>query len=159
MNQLIIKLITILIFIFSHKYYVSSTLIDYSDKSGTYQVSLKIFHDDLEKVLGFEMNELDYDDYEKTNSFIKEYLFNNFKIYSNEFELKVDFLGFERKNDLVIYYMEIFNAENVKSLIVENKILFQSFRNQKNIILYRFNNYKKSFIHTSENFQSSISIP
>ena len=159
MNQLIIKLITILIFIFSHKYYVSSTLIDYSDKSGTYQVSLKIFHDDLEKDLGFEMNELDYDDYEKTNSFIKEYLFNNFKIYSNESELKVDFLGFERKNDLVIYYMEIFNAENVKSLIVENKILFQSFRNQKNIILYRFNNYKKSFIHTSQNFQSSISVP
>ncbi len=159
MNQLIIKLITILIFVFSHKYYVSSTLIDYSDKSGTYQVSLKIFHDDLEKDLGFEMNELDYDDYEKTNSFIKEYLFNNFKIYSNESELKVDFLGFERKNDLVIYYMEIFNAENVKSLIVENKILFQSFRNQKNIILYRFNNYKKSFIHTSQNFQSSISVP
>ena len=29
---------------------MSSTLIDYSDKSGTYQVSLKIFHDDLEKV-------------------------------------------------------------------------------------------------------------
>tara|TARA_B100001027_G_scaffold192237_1_gene146950 strand:+ start:69 stop:485 length:417 start_codon:yes stop_codon:yes gene_type:complete len=138
---------------------VSSTLIDYSDKSGTYQVSLKIFHDDLEKDLGFEMNELDYDDYEKTNSFIKEYLFNNFKIYSNESELKVDFLGFERKNDLVIYYIEIFNAENVKSLIVENKILFQSFRNQKNIILYRYNNYKKSFIHTSENFQSSISVP
>ena len=159
MNQLIIKLITILIFVFSHKYYVSSTLIDYSDKSGTYQVSLKIFHDDLEKDLGFEMNELDYDDYEKTNSFIKEYLFNNFKIYSNESELKVDFLGFERKNDLVIYYIEIFNAENVKSLIIENKILFKSFRNQKNIILYRFNNYKKSFIHTSENFQSSISVP
>ena len=159
MNQLIIKLITILIFIFSHKYYVSSTLIDYSDKSGTYQVSLKIFHDDLEKDLGFEMNELDYDDYEKTNSFIKEYLFNNFKIYSNESELKVDFLGFERKNDLVIYYIEIFNTENVKSLIIENKILFQAFRNQKNIILYRFNNYKKSFIHTSQNFQSSISVP
>ena len=159
MNQLIIKLITILIFVFSHKYYVSSTLIDYSDKSGTYQVSLKIFHDDLEKDLGFEMNELDYDDYEQTNSIIKKYLFNNFKIYSNESELKVDFLGFERKNDLVIYYIEIFNAENVKSLIIENKILFQAFRNQKNIILYRFNNYKKSFIHTSENFQSSISVP
>ena len=158
MNQLIIKFITILVII-SHKYYVSSTLIDYNDKSGTYQVSLKIFHDDLEKDLGFEANDLDYDDYEQTNSIIKGYLLNNFKIYSNESELKVDFLGFERKNDLVIYYIEIFNAENVKSLIVENKILFQSFRNQKNIILYRYNNYKKSFIHTSENFQSSISVP
>ena len=108
MNQLIIKLITILIFVFSHKYYVSSTLIDYSEKSGTYQISLKIFHDDLEKDLGFEMNELDYDDYKQTNSIIKKYLINNFKIYSNETELELDFLGYERKNDLVIYYIEVF---------------------------------------------------
>ena len=159
MNQLIIKLITILIFVFSHKYYVSSTLIDYSEKSGTYQISLKIFHDDLEKDLGFEMNELDYDEYDQTNSIIKEYLINNFKIYSNETELELDFLGYERKNDLVIYYIEVFNAKKIKSLIVENKILFQSFRNQKNIILFRVNDYKKSYIHTSENFQSSISLP
>ncbi len=159
MNQLIIKLITILIFVFSHKYYVSSTLIDYSEKSGTYQISLKIFYDDLEKELRFEMNELDYDDYEQTNSIIKKYLINNFKIYSNEAELELDFLGYERKNDLVIYYIEVFNAKKIKSLIVENKILFQSFRNQKNIILFRVNDYKKSYIHTSENFQSSISLP
>ena len=119
MNQLIIKLITILILVFSHKYYVSSTLIDYSEKSGTYQISLKIFHDDLEKDLGFEMNELDYDDYKQTNSIIKEYLINNFKIYSNETELELDFLGYERKNDLVIYYIEVFNAK--KKIIVEEQ--------------------------------------
>ena len=105
------------------------------------------------------MNELDYDDYDQTNSIIKEYLINNFKIYSNETELELDFLGYERKNDLVIYYIEVFNAKKIKSLIVENKILFQSFRNQKNIILFRVNDYKKSYIHTSENFQSSISLP
>ena len=57
----------------------------------------KDFHDDLEKDLGFEMNELDYDDYEQTNSIIKKYLINNFKIYSNETELELDFLGYERK--------------------------------------------------------------
>ena len=44
------------------------------------------------------MNELDYDDYEQTNSIIKKYLINNFKIYSNETELELDFLGYERKN-------------------------------------------------------------
>ena len=80
MNQLIIKSITILIFVFSHKYYVSSTLIDYSEKSGTYQISLKIFHDDLENEVGFEMNELDYDDYEQTKSIIKKYLIKSVSI-------------------------------------------------------------------------------
>ena len=159
MNQLIIKLSTFILLIFIHKYYVSSTLIDFNHDSGTYQVSLKIFHDDLEKDLGFETNELDYNDYENTNLIIKDYLKKFVKIYSNEDQIELDYLGFERKNDLLIYYIEIHNDFKIKSLIIENKILFKSFRNQKNIILYRKNNYKKSFIHTNDNFQTVISIP
>lgn len=158
MNPLITKFFVLLI-LFFHKYYVSSTLIDYSKDSQTHQVSLKIFHDDLEKDLGYKTNELDYSDYVNTNTIIKNYLKNNFKIYSKEGNLKLDYLGFERKNDLLIYYIEIYNTLNLKSFIVENKILFDSFKNQKNIILYRNSNYKKSFIHTYDNFQSVLSIP
>ena len=73
--------------------------------------------------------------------------------------MQLDYLGYERQNDLVIYYVEIYNPMKLKSFIVENKILFDSFKNQKNIILYRNNNYKKSFIHTYDNFQSIISVP
>ncbi len=159
MNPLITKYLTFLLLLTIHKYYVSSTLIDYSTNTETHQLSLKIFHDDLEKDLGFETNELDYSDYAKTNLIIKNYLKNYLKIYSEEGELKLDYLGFERKNDLVIYYVEIYNPMKLKSFIVENKILFDSFKNQKNIILYRNNNYKKSFIHTYDNFQSIISVP
>jgi hypothetical protein len=159
MNPLISKSISFLFIVLIHKYYVSSTLIDYSSDSNTHQVSLKIFHDDLEKDLGFETNELDYNDYENTNLIIKDYLKKFVKIYSNEDQIELDYLGFERKNDLLIYYIEIHNDFKIKSLIIENKILFKSFRNQKNIILYRKNNYKKSFIHTNDNFQTVISIP
>ena len=88
MNQLIIKLSTVLILIFLHKYYVSSTLIDFNEESGTYQVSLKIFHDDLEKELGFNSNKLDYSNYEKTNLLITNYLKDNFKIYSNTIDFE-----------------------------------------------------------------------
>ena len=158
MNPLITKFFVLLI-LFFHKYYVSSTLIDYSKDSQTHQVSLKIFHDDLEKDLGYKTNELDYSDYVNTNTIIKNYLKNNFKIYSKEGKLKLDYLGFERKNDLLIYYIEIYNPNNLKNFVVENKILFNSFKNQKNIILYRKSNYKKSFIHTYDNFQSVLSIP
>ena len=158
MNQLIIKLSTFILLIFIHKYYVSSTLIDFNHDLGTYQVSLKIFHDDLEKELGFNSNKLDYSNYEKTNLLITNYLKDNFKIYSNTIDFELDYLGFERKNDLLIYYIEVYNNDS-KSFIVENKILFNSFKNQKNIILFRSNNYKKSFIHTNNNFQSKIFIP
>ena len=134
MNQLIIKLSTFILLIFLHKYYVSSTLIDFNHDSGTYQVSLKIFHDDLEKELGFNSNKLDYSNYEKTNLLITNYLKDNFKIYSNTIDFELDYLGFERKNDLLIYYIEVYNNDS-KSFIVENKILFNSFKNQKNAFL------------------------
>jgi len=159
MNPLITKILSFFLVVLIHKYYVSSTLIDYSADSETHQVSLKIFHDDLEKDLGFKINELDYSDYDTTNLIIKNYLKDYLKIYSTEGKLELDYLGFERKNDLVIYYIEIYNDDNLKSFNIENKILFNSFKNQKNIILYRNSNYKKSFIHTNDNFQSTISIP
>ena len=159
MNPLISKYISFLFIVLIHKYYVSSTLIDYSSDSKTHQMSLKIFHDDLEKELGFEANELDYDDYKNTNLILENYFKKSIRIYSNEDQLELDYLGYERKNDLLIYYIEIHNNIKIKSLIIENKILFNSFKNQKNIILYRKNNYKKSFIHTNDNFQSIISIP
>ena len=111
MNPLITKFF-VLIILFFHKYYVSSTLIDYSNDSQTHQVSLKIFHDDLEKDLGYKTNELDYSDYVNTNTIIKNYLKNKFKIYSEEGNLKLDYLGFERKNDLLIYYIEVYNPKN-----------------------------------------------
>ena len=159
MNPLTNKLISLLFIVLIHKYYVSSTLIDYSSDSNTHQLSLKIFHDDLEKELGFEANELDYNDYKNTNLILENYIKKSIIIYSNEDQLELDYLGYERKNDLLIYYIEIHNNIKIKSLIIENKILFNSFKNQKNIILYRKNNYKKSFIHTNDNFQSIISIP
>ena len=158
MNPLINKFISLLFIVLIHKYYVSSTLIDYNSDSNTHQMSLKIFHDDLEKELGFNSNKLDYSNYEKTNLLITNYLKDNFKIYSNTIDFELDYLGFERKNDLLIYYIEVYNNDS-KSFIVENKILFNSFKNQKNIILFRSNNYKKSFIHTNNNFQSKIFIP
>ena len=74
MNPLITKYLTFLFLLTIHKYYVSSTLIDYSTNTETHQLSLKIFHDDLEKDLGFDTNELDYSDYANTNLIIKNYL-------------------------------------------------------------------------------------
>ena len=158
MNQILIKLFTFLIISIFHKYYVSTTLIDFNNDSRTYQMSLKIFHDDLEKEIGLQSLKIDYKQYEKANLLISNYLKSNLKIFHNSVEFDLDYLGFERKDDLIIYYIEIYN-DNLKTFTIENKILFNSLRNQKNIILVRHNNFRKSFIQTKDNFQSTISIP
>ena len=80
MNPLITKYLTFLLLLTIHKYYVSSTLIDYSTNTETHQLSLKIFHDDLEKDLGFDTNELDYSEYVFTADPLASYKYYRVKI-------------------------------------------------------------------------------
>ena len=159
MNQIIINFFLFISIVITHKYYVSSTLIDYNSKSGNFEISLKIFYDDIEKELGFDLNQMDFSKYDETNIIIKTYLEDNFSIYSDDVVVDLDFIGYEKKRDLVIYYIELLNNKKLKSFTIQNRILFNSFRNQKNIILFRFNNFKKSFIHTRKDFESIITIP
>ena len=159
MNQIIINFFLFISIVITHKYYVSSTLIDYNSKSGNFEISLKIFYDDIEKELGFDFNQMDFSKYDETNIIIKTYLEDNFSIYSDDVVVDLDFIGYEKKRDLVIYYIELLNHKKLKSFTIQNRILFNSFRNQKNIILFRFNNFKKSFIHTPKDFESIITIP
>ena len=68
MNQLIIKFFYILLFVVIHKYYVSTTLIDFDLKSQTFEITLKVFYDDLEKDLELDSVVVDYDkDYNYLN--------------------------------------------------------------------------------------------
>ena len=51
MNQLVIKFLSLAIFtIISHKNYVSTTLIDFDLKTKSFEITLKVFYDDLEPV-------------------------------------------------------------------------------------------------------------
>ena len=55
MNQLIIKFLSLALFITTtHKYYVSTTLIDFDLKTKSFEITLKVFYDDLELALNLD---------------------------------------------------------------------------------------------------------
>ena len=61
----------------------------------------------------------------------------NFQInFDNEIIL-INYLGFEKKQDQINFYMEINSDLLGQSIEIQNSILYNSFPNQKNIILIR----------------------
>ena len=158
MYQLIIKFFSILFLIFvAHKYYVSTTLIDLDEESNYFEITIKTFYDDLETEL--KLSNIDYDiQYDQINKLYEEYLLSKFILTSNENEIKYEYLGFEKRNDQINLYLQVESSNIVDELSIQNKILYESFSTQKNIVLYRNKKSRKSFIQDQNNHISSIKI-
>ena len=158
MNQLIIKFSSILFLSFvAHKYYVSTTLIDLDEESNYFEITIKAFYDDLETelILSAIDNEIQYD---QINKLYEDYLLAKFILTSNGNEIKYEYLGFEKRNDQINLYLQVESSTIVNELSIQNKILYDSYSTQKNIVLYRHKNSRKSFIQDQNNQISSIKI-
>tara|TARA_B100000242_G_scaffold292359_2_gene267594 strand:- start:1420 stop:1908 length:489 start_codon:yes stop_codon:yes gene_type:complete len=157
MNQLIIKFFYIILFVVIHKYYVSTTLIDFDLKSQTFEITLKVFYDDLEKDLELDSAVVDYEkDYNYLNKIFKKYLSENFIIEIENQRIILEYLGYEKKRDQINFYMNLDNDLKNKSINIQNSVLFNSFPDQKNIILFRSGRFRKSLIQDMYNPKDSF---
>ena len=158
MHQLITKFFSILFLIsVVHKYYVSTTLIDLDEESNYFEITIKTFYDDLETEL--KLSNIDYEiQYDQINELYEEYLLAKFILTSNDNEIKYEYLGFEKRNDQINLYLQVKSSNVMDELSIQNKILYESFSTQKNIVLYRHKKSRKSFIQDQNNQISSIKI-
>jgi len=138
-----------------HKYYVSLTEIEYVKEEQSVQIITRIFIDDFEAVL---RNRYDADltlqtknENLETNYYIEKYLKDKLKITINDKLLWFNFLGKEYEDDMVLCYMEIPNIESVLSIEVVNKLLYDLFPDQKNIVRIKINTINKSILLIKEN--------
>ncbi len=87
-----------------------------------------------------------------------QYLNQHLIIKQNQHVLPLDFVGKEYDFDLGTYHLEILTrALTIDTLRITNTVLFDLFEDQKNIIHFKSNNYRKSYLlHLGK---SSIVIP
>ena len=138
-----------------HKYYVSVTEVEYVKEQKSVQIITRIFIDDFEKLLR-ERYDKDITlaiENEKTtvDYYTEKYLKDKFKININEQEVEFKFLGKEYEEDIMVNYLEIENVEDISSIHVVNRILFDVFPDQQNIVRFKINTKNKSFLLTKEN--------
>ena len=152
--QIIGVIITSFILISStvyHKYYVTVTKIEYSKKDKAIQIISQVFIDDMEELLQERYDEniiLDEtNEAPNTDSYIQNYYTSKFIVKLNDKELSFNFLGKEYRDDQIYSYLEIANVdENINSLSVTNKLLFDLFPEQQHIVRASVLDKKKNFM-------------
>ncbi len=141
----------------AHKYYVSTTLIDKDQENNYYKVTLKAFYDDIELELGLDDRVVNYkDEYSYLKELFNSYLKKNFILTADKKKINYDFLGFEKRNDVLQFYMQFSLDDSTKKLTISNKILYKSFDSQKNLILFRSKLTRKSFIQSRNKHTNQI---
>ncbi|WP_304141029.1 DUF6702 family protein [Mesoflavibacter zeaxanthinifaciens] len=156
-----IKLISVIAIFFLcsfntlHKYYVSITQIEFVKEQQSVQIISRIFIDDFESVLRKRYDKsitLDRgDDETQIDDYIKKYLLTKIEISINNKEVIPNFIGKKYDDGIMHCYLEIENVKSISTFQIKNKVLFDMFEDQKNVIRTNINNKNKTVVLTAQN--------
>jgi len=139
----------------SHKFYVSVSEVEYVKEKNSVQIITRLFVDDLERVLRNRYdNQLTLsakNEAPNVKGFLELYLKDKLQIKINGQKSQFEFIGKEHETDIVYCYLEIKNIKEIKSFEITNKLLFDGFEDQQNIVKTSINSQPKSFILTIHN--------
>ncbi len=116
---------------------------------------MNVFIDDIEKAIN-----KDYDtnlqlttkkELKDVDHYFSIYLNKHFKISINKKEHTYTFIGKEYDGDIVYFYLEIENIEQVNIIEIQNNILIKHFPEQQNLIKAKIKNNRKSLFLTKKN--------
>lgn len=156
MRFLKIGLLTLLVPLFAftvlHKFYISVTNVDYSEKEEAVQIITRVFIDDMNAVinerygipakLGTE-RESDMD-----RDYLKKYLRTKFVVEINGETVPYNFIGKKYDTDMLICYLEVPNIQRneLKQIGITNEVLTDLFDDQQNVVHIKVDGKKKSHV-------------
>ena len=155
MNRLIIFFFFLIFSSFlEHKYYVSTSLFNFSEDSSL-QITLRIFKDDLSNAISDTYLDQKIDDLNLIDELyfkqVDKYINSKISVLIDDKKFELDYLGLETKNDMYVCYLEIENLPIYSNMVISNKILFEIFDDQQNIIHVKKNDKRQSFIARNKN--------
>ena len=85
------------------------------------------------------------------DTYMKRYLSDKLELKVNGNPVKFNFIGKEYKDDIAYCYLEVENVSNIRSIEVSNRILFDKFADQQNIVRLKLLGNNKSFLLVPDN--------
>ncbi len=149
---LVVLVLPLMAFSAAHKFYVSVTNVNYSEKDKALQITSRVFIDDLDKLLleRYDIKAKLNTDNESplADEYLEKYLRSKFVVEVNGSTASYSYIGRKYDADVLIFYVEVPNIElsTLKSIQIENEILTDLFEDQQNIVHLKFGNDKKSFV-------------
>lgn len=163
-KSLLVFLLPLFAFTVAHKFYVSVTNINYSEKDQALQITSRVFIDDFEAVLleryGIETYLATDSETALADGYIEKYLRTKFLLHIDGEQTKYIFLGKQYDNDVMICYLEIPDVDlsAIKSIEVQNELLTDLFDEQQNVVHFRLKGKKKSFVLIKENNKGMLNL-
>ncbi len=137
LNSLIIAFLAFTLSAF-HPFYLGVTHFKLNTKTNTLETSVKLFTNDFEaslkKLNGKTVDLINGSNKEEINKLINKYLQTHLIIKVNGKNAAFDYIGFEIEKDVTWIYIEYKKVKSLKTLDIENTLLYDSFDKQTNII-------------------------
>lgn len=132
-----------------HKFYVSTTTIEYNPKATSLQISAQVFTEDLETALREKNPQFSLDPDSNPaliNQNIADYFKEKLQFFVEGTELDYDFLGKEYVNDITKCYLELHFKKTPEKIELFNRLFFTLFEEQQNIVHFKNSTQRKSYL-------------
>lgn len=123
----------------AHPFYLGVTHFKHNSKTNILETSVKLFTNDLETSLKKFNNNNTVDlingsNKDELNKLINNYLKQHLSVKVNNKPLFFDYIGYEIEKEATWVYIEYKKVKSIKTLEVENTLLYDSFDKQTNIV-------------------------
>ncbi|GHA46025.1 hypothetical protein GCM10007103_28850 [Salinimicrobium marinum] len=157
---LLIFLLPLISFTEAHKFYLSVTDMEYSEKNKSLQIISRVFTDDMENLLKTRYSKGLYltkeEEHEAADGFLKKYLSEKLEIQVNGEQRKFNYLGKKYDNDQLVLFLEVEDLPDLTNVIVRNEVLTDLFPDQKNVVHVSFKGVTKSLLLSRSNESGRI---
>ncbi|MGV3761841.1 DUF6702 family protein [Parapedobacter sp.] len=121
-----------------HPFYVSITTVDYNEQAHRVEISSRIFYDDLETALkngrDLKIDLIHPTDKSVADSLLATYFGDHLRFSMDGEPVSVRYVGYEIDEDVAWCFLEVVNIDRVGKLRIDNRILFDHFPKQSNIL-------------------------
>ena len=123
-----------------HEFHTSLAQINYNKGTQSFEVSLRVFTDDLEAALTLENQQKKVTiDQDIADHIIQQYLDKHFALLNGQNERKaMNYVGKEIEVDVTWIYIEIPAKDKLSGMRIQNSIFNELFDDQVNIVNFKY---------------------
>lgn len=144
-----------------HDFHTSLAEVNYNASSKSFEVSLRVFTDDLERALSEANNikGLRLEKGKKHNDLIEKYLQEHFYLLNSKNQKEpMTFYGKELEADVTWLYFEIPLKKSLKGYQLHNSVMTELFGDQMNMVNVFYLKAKKTYICTRAQARHALNL-
>jgi len=148
---------------FKHPYYLGIIDIKQEKETSEFKISIKLFTNDIENALsnieGKRIDLINPTNKSALDSTLNRYINKRLSIYVNAIKININYLGYEKEEDVIWIYYDHKPLSKIKELKIFNSILYDFLPEQSNIIHSEIYGLKKSQKLNNPEQQTTFTYP